>query len=1138
MMQRIALILLLCGICTFSIAQRSVQRELFVLPQTDYVLDSLSIVPGSVTIYTNNQKASPSSYTLDYVKATLLWKDTATTISIAYRPFALAFDTVVFHKDRHLLQSESMRTTNPFSFSPEADQRDNPLALGALNKSGSISRSISVGNSQDLMINSNLNLQLNGKITDDVELIAAISDANIPIQPEGNTQQLQDFDKLFIQLKSPRNSLIAGDFELQRPQDSYFMTFYKKLKGAYYMGQDTGKRNYQIGLAGAVARGKYARNIFMGTEGNQGPYRLKGDNGEFFIVVLSGTERVFIDGELMKRGQDNDYIIDYNTAELSFTTHRLITQNSRIQIEFEYSDKNYARSLIYAHGALATKNLDWGFNFYSEQDSRNQALNQQLNDVQKLFLQGIGDRTADAFYPTVDTVPYSSNQVLYLQKDSLGTSIYVYSTDPALAKYRVGFTLVGQGKGNYRLKNTASNGRVFEWVAPIDAIPQGDYDPVVLLVAPRKAQLYTLSTNYRIRKDMVFSNEIGLSNRDINLFASAGNADNIGFANKMGLTKNGKLNIGVNNQLTITSNIGYEFNQGKFKPIERYRAAEFEREYNTAAIDTINTHLLHAALGMQNKDKLNLQYVFNSVFKPLYYEGNRNQLLFSATVNTIKLNYTGSLLNSKGRNTKSVFEKQQAEVAKQFTHITLGTLASYEKNTQINPIADTLLTTSFYFQQAQVYLQSPDKMQNKYRLDYTKRFDYLPKAGGFQEFTDADIINANIVLQKNPNSIIRTGGSYRRVQTKGSANPLGNNLLGRLGYDYNLIKGLLNGTNYYEIGTGQEPKRIVSYLKVENGRGVYTWNDYNGDGIEQLNEFVEAAFRDQANYVRIFTPTDQFERSNNTQLGLSLMISPEALLKGTTRWQKFLNRWSTQSAFNTTKKELNKSGRILLNPFTAGADSSLLALTSSLRNSVFFNRFNPVFGADYTLAENASRLLLINGFDTRLKREQLLRSRWNIHPSLLWVQEIGNGTKSFSPSVGGNTAYKILFVSLKPTITLILHVNFRMSLSYQLQHQQNKQGPDQLLAHSFGNECRYVFPTKGTISARITYIKNTFSGLSNSPVGYEMLEGLQPGNNLTWNVGLQRNLAENLQMNINYDARKSSDAPIIHTGTVQVRALF
>jgi hypothetical protein len=93
----------------------------------------------------------------------------------------------------------------------------NPFAdFGSqLQKSGSIVRGINIGTNRDLTLNSGLNLQLSGFITEDVEVIAALTDESTPIQPEGNTQTLNEVDKVFIQFKNPFLQGTLGDFNLE-----------------------------------------------------------------------------------------------------------------------------------------------------------------------------------------------------------------------------------------------------------------------------------------------------------------------------------------------------------------------------------------------------------------------------------------------------------------------------------------------------------------------------------------------------------------------------------------------------------------------------------------------------------------------------------------------------------------------------------------------------------------------------------------------------------------------------------------------------------------------------------------------------------------------------------------------------------
>ena len=182
----------------------------------------------------------------------------------------------------------------------------------------------------------------------------------------------------------------------------------------------------------------------------------------------------------MQRGEDQDYVINYNTAEITFTPKRMITKDSRIQVEFEYADRNYLNANLYlAQEFDLNKKVKVRIGAFNNNDARNSQINQILDPKQKQFLADLGDSVQRAFYPSAIIDTFAAGKILY-EKVYIGLdSFYRYSTDPQLAKYNLSFAEVKQGNGNYVPDFNGANGKVYRYVPPIGNVKQGQYEPLL-----------------------------------------------------------------------------------------------------------------------------------------------------------------------------------------------------------------------------------------------------------------------------------------------------------------------------------------------------------------------------------------------------------------------------------------------------------------------------------------------------------------------------------------------------------------------------------------------------------------------------------------------------------------------------------
>jgi hypothetical protein len=405
-------------------------------------------------------------------------------------------------------------------------------------------------------------------------------------------------------------------------------------------------------------------------------------------------------------------------------------------------------------------------------------------------------------------------------------------------------------------------------------------------------------------------------------------------------------------------------------------------------------------------------------------------------------------------------------------------------------------------------------------------------------------MNVMTELMKNEHRQFRLNVSYRELQVNNknySNEKSDKSLLGRAEYAMNEWRGLLSGNVLYELGSGQEQKREYTYIEVPAGQGYYTWNDYNEDGIPQLNEFEIAMYQDQKKWIRVLTPTNEYVKANYIQFNYNLSINPDKVIgkEKVGKLVNFVKRFSSNSTLQINKKEISNGG-FEFNPFQKNlVDSSLISLTSFLSNSIYFNRKNPVWGIDVTHRLNKTKSLLNYGFESNSLRDLSIRARWNLSKNIatgLINKYIRNQliTPSFT-----NRNYRVNEISAEPTISYIYKSDFRVSLIYTYDKKKNSMGgAESSLNNQLAAEVKYNVLSDGTINARFSLNNINFKGDANSTVGYILLNGLMPGKNYLWNVELTKRLAGNIELNLQYDGRKPSKNSVIHTGRVAIRAIF
>lgn len=1139
--------LMLCS--SYSVvAQNNLKQNIKIVLDSLLLKDSVTIYPSSVRIFDGADRLPENEYRVSneniWLQPKALEKYKGKALKITYRVFNINFKKQYSHLDSTQVSLADQNVYIGYD-KPKPAPR---VIDNNLNYNGSFSRGFSIGNAQSLVLNSNFNLQLSGDLGNGINVAAAISDDNIPIQPEGNTRLLQEFDQVFIKVSKGETSVLAGDYQLQRPK-GYFTNYLKKLKGLTVKNSSTiNGLEVKTDASIAASRGKFARQTINVSEGNQGPYKLNGNNGERFLIVLSGTEKVYLDGRLLQRGFDFDYVIDYNRAEVIFTPKTLIRRETRIIVEFEYTDQSYLRTLYTVNNYLKKGNWDMNINFYNEQDSKTATGDILLDSTDLNILSLAGDDISQSRRSGIFPLNDSSRvvgRVTYLPmantnpQDS-AEQILVYSDNFSLPLVTASFTEVGTGLGSYDIDTeTAVNGRVYKYVGP----GNGSYVPEIQIVPPEKKQMFSVGSSYKFSENTVLQSELSLSNNDINRLSAKDDLDNIGTA---GVLKFSTLKS-IGKKWQLGGDIHLENLQKNYKALNPYRAAEFNRDWNIPTLRSGAENYVAANLKVNKGDSLNVKYELQKFDITQAYEGIKHRLSGNWTTD-IGLQSTAwaSLLNSEGYGESTNFLRAYADV-KQMVHSPSGHQVGFIYDGERNQrkeidSPDELKQESTGYDILKMYFKNSDQSKLNYLISYSNRNDYFPSTDLLIKGIVTNEVSSRIGWNITPGHNLNLIMNYRIFDVVDDNLVTGqsdkNTLLGKVDHNINLWKGTVLANTTYTINSGQQPKVEFFYERVPVGQGDYIYVGNEDSTLVNIN-FRYAPDLGTGNYIRLSLINGEFISTNTQTLTHNLRLSPSKLWsldEKSSSLKKVLSKLSTISTIRLNKSEEAENG---VSYFNFGIDSTtIVQFTGLMVNTLFINKGQRPYDIQLSQRRSSSVFSQISGLETRIDNNYSSRARFALGTTSDFILELATGHRFYNSEQFDERDYNIDTKKLNPRLSLRPKDNIRLIFDYAFESRNETNKNIEALSHEFAGEVTYQSLSKMRVSGKFSFINVTYDGAPGSALEFDLLQGLKGGRNFLWNSNITRRLQNNIDLTLSYEGRKNGISPVVHIGRAQVKATF
>ncbi|RMG63231.1 MAG: hypothetical protein D6715_11445 [Calditrichaeota bacterium] len=1128
------------------------------------------IVPGTESIRAGSFRLLRGvHYRLDYARGVLRLKHAlsgADSLQIVFRryPFPvigsyvhreLSPDSAGFEAGTEAGDSSAVvLRAKPSPFLEEISSYE-----GNLQKSGTLVRGIQIGSNQDLTLNSGLNLQLSGHITPDVEVVAALTDESTPLQPEGNTQTLREVDKVYVKINSPHVGGTLGDFNL-RYENTSFGNVQRKLQGITVENQ-TGATRQQVTFG--TSRGIFNSVSFLGQEGRQGPYQLTGKNGERDIIVLAGTERVYVDGQLQTRGENNDYIIDYGLGQITFTSKRLITSENRIEVDFEYTNsfQRYSKNFlgVSSQASHVLGWLDYDVRLFREWDDTNNLLEDSapLTDQEREVLRQAGDDPLKAQVSGADSVGQGLGS--YVRRDTTGQNgkvSYFEYVGRGKGDYTVRFTSVPPGQGSYRRVRLG----VYEYVGA----GKGNYLPIKLVPLAGDNKFVNTRLTARLGQPFSVSAEVGVSQFDQNVFSSLDDQDNqrAAFQLQAGYQQPGFRLLG-RRLGKLSWQARYRRREANFAALDRQFRPEFTYRWDLDP-STLNDEetALETELTYQPVSNVVARTTLGKLDKGSQVSSRRVSFQLDATpkrrpeahvlvekINADRLSASSDWLRGSGWLSYRLggieprigFRTENRRVREPSGRLTGFFFQEGNANLKIASLGGLAWELSSTVRQD--YLYNPRQTNQRLRLALTQthalqaslrpnphwqgQFSFLFREKDFTPFFEKLPSDSIPVYQANT--------QFQDTTWRDNQSHLAN-----VNLQYRSTSGSFVGKWDYQVSSELVAQREKVFLEVGENRGNYRFD-------ETLGEYVPDP---QGNFLLFILPTGSFQNITRLETAWQLTYRPplarKKVQRGTLGW--LAQNLSTLTYVKIEEESKNRNARdIYLLNFSKFQDPAT-TLRGSLVINQDFNFFerHPVWGI---LLRSRYRNNLSNQFLDATNNEK--RIVWE---RSLQVRRRLNRRKLTLTTTYRNTLNRRTVSSLSSRNRNILSqaleaaLNYRPSVRWQLQlaaesgweRDRNAEQPLSVRYWELKPRAAYSLRGRARFSSNLSLLRvNVTNNPAGRPIPFEMGKGKKEGTSFLLNLRMEYFLSSNVTMTINYTGRRDAGfSRTIHVGTAEVRAFF